>query len=84
MEKMTGRVVLKTPFMCLCCVKIDGVHKRLNPFKGNQTIKLPYGKHSINVGISYDEMPEMSSVRCETVSHVKEHYVYTVSKMKAR
>lgn len=61
-EKLTGRIVLKTPFICECCIKIDEMCKTLNPFKKNQMIELSYGKHSINVGINYDEMPESSKV----------------------
>lgn len=61
-ENLTGRIVLKTPFICECCTKIDGVYQTLNPFKKHHMIELSYGKHSINVGINYDEIPESSRV----------------------
>ena len=62
-EKFIGRVALKTPVLCICCVKIDGMHKTLNPLKRNQKVDLPYGKYSINIGITY----EYRSYRSQTV-----------------
>ena len=66
-EKLTGKIIIKHPFICECCIKIDGRYKILNPFKKTQTIKLSYGEHYINVGINYDEWPESSKVHSATV-----------------
>lgn len=62
MSDIKGKIVLKTPFICECCIRIDGVYKTLNAFKKTQMVELSAGKHMINVGISYDEMPESSRV----------------------
>lgn len=61
-EKSNGKIIFKTPLICECCIRIDGKYKKLNPFKKTQTMEVPYGKHSINVGISYDQTPESSKV----------------------
>ena len=61
-EKMAGKLILKTPLICECCMRIDGIYKTLNPFRETHTVALSYGTHLINVGISYDEMPESSKV----------------------
>lgn len=50
-EKLSGKVIVKTPFLCICCIKIDGISKTLNPFKKNQRVDVPYGKHSIILAI---------------------------------
>jgi len=59
---MNGKIILKTPFMCECCILIDRKSRTLNPFKKTHSIELPYGKHYVNVGINYDQMPESSKV----------------------
>ena len=33
MSDIKGKIVLQTPFICECCIRIDGVYKTLNPFK---------------------------------------------------
>ncbi len=61
MSDIKGKIVLKTPFICECCIRSDRVYKTLNSFK-NTMVELSAGKHMINVGIGYDEMPESSRV----------------------
>ena len=62
-EKQNGKIILKTPLICDCCIKIAGEHKGLNPFKKNQEVELSYGDHYINVGITYNQTPTSSKVR---------------------
>lgn len=50
------------PKLCDCCIYIDGEIKIIGSLKGSKVIELPYGKHIINVGINYDEMPESKRV----------------------
>ena len=39
-EKLTGKIIIKHPFICECCIKIDGRYKILNPFKKNTNYKI--------------------------------------------
>ena len=52
---MNGKIILKTPFLCICVIKIDGKMKKLNPFKIKNIVELPLGNHKINVGVEYSD-----------------------------
>ena len=45
MSDSKGKIVFKTPFICECCIRIDGVYKTLNAFKKTQMVELSAGKH---------------------------------------
>lgn len=36
MSDIKGKIVLKTPFICECCIRSDRVYKILNSFKKTQ------------------------------------------------
>lgn len=59
---MSGKIVIKTPFICECKIKIDGGAKRLNPFKKRAEIEISAGRRFVNLAIEYDEFPESSRV----------------------
>lgn len=89
-EKGIGRIILKTPLVCECCLKIDGIYRKLNPFKKTQTVELPVGKHLFNAGICYNEMPESSQVHSainwawetDKAIEIKENDLYITIKRK--
>ena len=45
MSDIKGKIVLKTPFICECCIRSDRVYKTLNSFK--KTHWLNYQQASI-------------------------------------
>ena len=55
---MSGKIVIKTPFICECKIKIGGAEKRLNPFKKRAETDVSAGKHFVNLTIEYDEFPQ--------------------------
>lgn len=46
---MNGKILIKTPHICICVIKIDGIKKVIK----KRLIELPIGVHKINVGIEY-------------------------------
>ncbi len=78
---MTGNIIVKTPLLCECYIKIDDHIRILNGFNRTHVIKLPHGTHRINAGIDYDQMPESRRVyRAQTWAWERDQEVYVSQK----